>query len=88
MTVVFNRLKPDVVFGIIDYEGVAGNDNEALHRGVKADAIGVAEAAGFIIEGDSGILQLHDDDMSLPIFDAAVRGKTNRFLLKLRKPSE
>lgn len=79
---VFNRLKPDVVFGIIDYEGVAGNDNEALHRGVKA------EAASFIIEGDSGILQLHDDDMSLPVFDAAVRGKTNRFLLKLRKPSE
>jgi predicted methyltransferase len=88
LTVVFNSLKPGGVFGIIDHDGVAGNDNEAMHRGVKADAVRVAEAAGFIVDGDSGILNMHDDDMSLPVFDAAVRGKTNRFLLKLRKPSE
>ncbi|MBT6209900.1 MAG: class I SAM-dependent methyltransferase [Woeseia sp.] len=88
LKVAFNSLKPGGVFGIIDHEGVAGNDNEAMHRGVNADAVRVAEAAGFIVEGDSDILQLHDDDMSLPVFDAAVRGKTNRFLLKLRKPSE
>lgn len=85
---VYNVLKPDGVFGVIDHEGAEGNDNEALHRGRKVDAIRVAEAAGFIVDGDSGILHNHNDDMSLMVFDEAIRGKTNRFLLRLKRPSE
>lgn len=87
LTSVFDALNPGGVFGVIDHDGAEGNDNAALHRARKADAIRVAEAAGFVVEGDSGILHMHDDDLSLGVFDEQVRGKTKRFLLKLRKPA-
>ena len=56
-------LKPGGVFGVIDHDGAEGNDNEALHRMQKADAIRVAKAAGFTVE-ESGILHVHSDDLS------------------------
>ncbi len=87
MTAIYSLLKPGGVFGVIDHDGAEGNDNVALHRVRKADAVRIAEAAGFVVEGDSGILHMHDDDMSRQVFDEAVRGKTTRFLLKLRKPA-
>jgi len=48
-------LKPVGVFGLIDRHGAEGNDNKALHRALKADAIRIAEAAGFVVEGESGL---------------------------------
>ena len=87
MTVIYNALKPGGVFGIIDHQGTDANDNAALHRVEKAAVIRVAEAAGFEIDGDSGLLHMHEDDMSLGVFDESVRGKTHRFLLKLRRPA-
>lgn len=86
LTTIYAALKPGGVFGIIDHAGAEGNDNKALHRVQKADAIRIAEAAGFVVEGDSGILSMHDDDMTEAVFAEGVRGKTTRFLLKLRKP--
>jgi len=88
MNIVFAALKPGGVFGVIDHQGAEGNDNEALHRGMKADAIRVAEAAGFVVEGDSDLLHNPDDDMTQGVFAEGIRGHTNRFLLKLRKPAE
>lgn len=86
LTTIYAALKPGGVFGIIDHAGAAGNDNKALHRVQKADVVRIAEAAGFVVEGDSGILSMHDDDMTEAVFAEGVRGKTTRFLLKLRKP--
>lgn len=87
LTVIYNSLKPGAVFGVIDHDGVPENDNKALHRIPKADVIRVAEAAGFVVDGESDILRNDIDDMSLGVFDESVRGKTNRFLLRLRKPT-
>jgi predicted methyltransferase len=78
-------LKPGGVFGVIDHDGAEGNDNEALHRMQKADAVRVAKAAGFTVE-ESGILHVHSDDLSQMVFAEGVRGNTHRFLLILRKP--
>ncbi len=83
---IYATLKPGGVFGIIDHSGAAGNDNKALHRMLKEDAVRVAEAAGFVVEEDSGLLHVHHDDMTQGVFGEGIRGKTNRFLLKLRKP--
>ena len=83
---IYSILKPGGVFGVIDHEGNEGQDNVAVHRMLKADAIRVAEAAGFVVEGDSGILHVHSDDRTQHVFAEGVRGKTHRFLLKLRKP--
>ena len=86
LSAVYTTLKPGGIFGLIDHEGIAGNDNAELHRMVKADAIRVAEAAGFAVEADSDILQSDIDDMTQHMRSDGVRGKTNRFLLRLRKP--
>jgi predicted methyltransferase len=57
-----------------------------LHRMQKADAVRVAEAAGFVLETDSGVLHHHSGDMSMHMRDDSVRGMTHRFVLKFRKP--
>lgn len=86
LSAVYTTLRPGGIFGLIDHEGIAGNNNAELHRMVKADAIRVAEAAGFVVEADSDILQSDIDDMTQHMRSDGVRGNTNRFLLRLRKP--
>ena len=86
MAAVYAVLKPGGFFVVIDHDGIAGNDNVKLHRLVKADAVRVAEAAGFTVATDSGVLHHHSDDMTMHMRDESVQGKTNRFLLKLSKP--
>lgn len=86
MRIVHSILKPGGVFGVIDHEGNEGQDNVAVHRMLKSDAIRMAEAAGFVVEADSGILHVHSDDRTQHVFAEGIRGKTHRFFLKLRKP--
>lgn len=86
MTAIYATLKPGAVFGVIDHQGLGGQDNAALHRMLKSDAIRVAEAAGFTLEADSDILHSDIDDMTQHMRAEGIRGYTNRFLLRLRKP--
>ena len=81
-------LKPGAVFGIIDHVGEAGADNVALHRIEIAKVVETIEAAGLAVEADSDLLRNTTDDHSLMVFDEGVRGKTDRFLLRVRTPAE
>jgi len=81
-------LKPGAVLGIIDHVGEAGADNAALHRIEIVHVLETIEAAGLIVESDSDLLRNEADDHSLFVFDDSVRGKTDRFLLKIRTPIE
>lgn len=83
---IFAVLKPGGILGIIEHSSNPANDNIALHRGSEFVTITAAQAAGFIIAGSSNLLRNPDDDRSKMVFDASVRGKTDRFLLKLQKP--
>ena len=78
-------LKPGGVFGVIDHVGVEGADNVQLHRVPKQKAIDAAKAAGFTVEAESDLLAHPADDHTKGVFDAGVRGKTDQFVLKLRK---
>ena len=81
-------LKPGVVLGIIDHVGEAGADNAALHRIEISKVLEAVEAAGLIVDSDSDLLRNEVDDHSLPVFDASIRGETDRFLLKIRTPAD
>ncbi len=83
---VFTILKPGAVFGVIDHVGVAGADNAKLHRMQTSDAIALAKQAGFVVEAESNLLANPSDDHTKGPFDPALRGKTDQFILKLRKP--
>jgi len=85
MMAVKAKLKPGGVLGVIDHVGAAGADNTPVHRIDPALVVAAAEAAGFQIERNDTILDGYDD-LSKNVFDPAVKGKTDRFILKLTKP--
>ncbi len=45
-------------------------------------------AAGFVFVGSSNLLQQPGDNRTLKVFDPSVRGKTDQFILKFRKPAK
>ena len=67
------------------HAAVAGADSAALHRIEKPTVRESARAAGLEIAGESDILGVGSDDHSQRVFAEGVRGKTNRFVVKLRK---
>jgi len=88
---VFAAMKPGAVVGIIDHVGNPGDTRatvEKFHRidpaVVKADF----KRAGFKLEAESDMLRNPADDHSLNVFDPKIRGKTDRFVLKFRKPKK
>jgi len=86
----FTQVKPGGHVVIIDHAANPGGDPrevaDRLHRidpeRVKADMT----AAGFVFESESSLLRRSEDDHSMLVFDPAVRGKTDRFILKFRRP--
>lgn len=87
---LYAAMKPGGIVGIVDHVAAAGGDTrtvvEKLHRidpaVVKADF----ERAGFVLEASSDLLANPADDHSLLVFDEKIRGKTDRFVFKFRKP--
>jgi predicted methyltransferase len=84
---VYAVLKPGGVLGVIEHVGNPDGDNEALHRLDRALAIEILTGAGFVLEDDSDLLANPDDDHTQGVFSEGLRGNTDRFLLKLRKPA-
>ncbi len=83
---VFAALKPGGVMGVIDHAGNPDAANDELHRVDEQMAVQASTDAGFIVEATSDVLRNPDDDRSLFVFDESIRGNTDRFLLRLRKP--
>ena len=83
---VYSALKPGGVFGIIEHVGNPDGDNANLHRIDKELVIDTVTAAGFVVEADSDLLANPADDHTQSVFAEGIRGRTDRFLLKLRKP--
>jgi predicted methyltransferase len=83
---VYSMLKPGGVLGVTDHVGNDGADNAQLHRIPKHFLIDDAKAAGFIIDGESNVLAHPADDHTKVVFDPTLRGKTDQFVVRLRKP--
>lgn len=86
---VFKALKPGGVYVVIDHVAPAGSglaDTETLHRIDPAIVKKEVLAAGFVFVGSSDVLANPKDDHSLRVFDPLIRGKTDQFVFKFRKP--
>jgi predicted methyltransferase len=86
---VFNSLKPGGTYFIVDHAAEPGTTDlqtSDLHRIDKARVIAEVTAAGFKLVSESQLLHRVSDDHSKSVFDPAVRGKTDQFVLKFRKP--
>ena len=84
---VYEILAPGGAFGVIDHAGGVGDDAE-LHRIDEALAIEAVKSAGFVVEARSDVLRNPDDDRTRGVFAPGLRGQTDRFVLRLRKPAE
>ena len=83
---IFAALKPGGVLGLIDHEGMAGQNNAELHRVEPAAAKEALEAAGFVVEAESDLLANPDDPKTVGVRDPSVAGKTQKILIRARKP--
>lgn len=84
---VYTVLKPGGVFGVIEHVGNPGAETDELHRLDPAIAIEIVTGAGFVLEEDSDLLANPNDDHTQSVFAEGIRGKTDRFVLKFRKPA-
>lgn len=87
---VYAALRPGGVFIVLDHAAAAGSglrDTDTLHRIDPAAVKAEVTAAGFVFEGESRVLANPADDHSLRIFDPAIRGRTDQFLYRFRKPA-
>ncbi len=87
----FAALKPGGVYLVVDHEGAAGSgvsQTSTLHRIESAAVIREVEAAGFKLAGQSDILRHPADDHTQKVFEGAVRGKTDQFVLRFIKPAK
>lgn len=87
---VFDALKPGGVFMVIDHVANAGDTGatEALHRIDPAVVKQEVEAAGFVFDGESDALRNPADDHKAKVFDPAIRGKTDQFIYRFKKPAK
>ena len=86
---VFAALKPGGVYVVLDHAAAAGSglrDTDTLHRIDIAAVKSEVAAAGFVLEAESPILLNPADDHAKLVFDPAIRGHTDQFLLRFRKP--
>ena len=86
---VFKSLKPGGTYVIVDHVAVTGSGlaaADSVHRIDPAIVKQEVEAAGFKLDGESQILRTSADPHTANVFDPAIRGKTDQFVMRFRKP--
>ena len=86
---VFDALKPGGVYLIEDHAAAVGAGPEVtfkMHRIEAAQVKAEVEAVGFKLVGESDVLKNPDDPHAKMVFDPSIRGRTDKLLLKFRKP--
>lgn len=86
----FDALKPGGIFLVLDHAAQDGSglrDVETLHRIDPAVVKAEVEAAGFVLEATSDLLKESGDPKTARVMDSDIRGKTDKFIFRFRKPS-
>jgi predicted methyltransferase len=85
----FNALKRHGTYFIVDHEagkGVGASVTSTLHRIESGQVKREVESAGFRLEAESDMLRHPADDHSLKVQETGIRGKTDQFVFRFRKP--
>lgn len=88
---VFHSIKPGGIFGVVDHHAkkdAAITEGQRLHRVEAAMVRKEIEAAGFVFEAESYVLNNPDDTLDWNIFSREHSGRdtTSRFVYLFRKP--
>ncbi len=85
----FAALKPGGIYYIEDHAAAPGagvTATSTLHRIEPAAVISELQSAGFRLDGRSNLLANPDDPHTAGVRDPSVRGKTDKFALRFKKP--
>lgn len=86
---IFSSLKPGGVFIVLDHAAADGSglkDTDTLHRIDEAAVKKEVEAAGFVLEAEDNALRNPKDPRTAAVFDPSIKGHTDQFILKFRRP--
>nr|HEX4316063.1 hypothetical protein [Kofleriaceae bacterium] len=87
---VFAAVKPGGVFVVVDHvadQGSGLRDTDTLHR-IDPDLVKTqVTGAGFTFDGASDVLHAPADTHKVKVFDPSVRGKTDQFVFRFRRPA-
>jgi predicted methyltransferase len=86
---LYKGLRPGATLGVVDHYAQAGSPVDTagrLHRIDPGIIITHIESAGFELTGRSDLLLSDRDYLAISVFDPSVRGKTDRFAIRFRKP--
>jgi predicted methyltransferase len=86
---LYAALKPGGTMVVVDHSAAAGTGStlsDALHRIDKQTVIDAFTAAGFRLDGETTLYANPDDPRTANVFDPSIRGKTDQFALRFRKP--
>ena len=89
LTEVFKGLKPGGIVGVVDHVADLGSGlmaAQTLHRIDPNIVRAELEAAGFIFDGEIDVLHNEEDPLNIPMFEKSIRGKTDRFVYRFKKP--
>ena len=83
-------LKPGGELLVIDHVAAAGSPvtetADTLHRIDPAAARAEIEGAGFVFDGETDVIRNSADPHTVIVFDPSIRGRTDQFVYKFRKP--
>ncbi len=84
-------LKPGATGVVLDHAGAAGADPaisvDTLHRIDPAIIKRDFEAAGLVFDAESKAFANAEDDHTKPVFDPAIRHKTDQVMYRFKKPA-
>jgi len=86
---LFAALKPGGALIVVDHSAAKGSGttlSDSLHRIDKDAVIAALTKAGFKLEAESKLYSRPADPRTANVFDAGIRGKTDQFTLRFRKP--
>jgi predicted methyltransferase len=86
---VFQALKPGGTYIVLDHSAAPGapaDVTDTLHRIEESVVRREVEAAGFKFDSASTVLANPADPRTAKVFDKSIRGHTDQFILKFRKP--
>lgn len=86
---LFAALKPGGTLVVVDHAAAPGAGTSVANSLHRIEASAVTRdllAAGFVADGESTVLRRADDPRTANVFDPVIRGRTDQFMLRFRKP--
>ncbi len=89
VAMLYDALKPGGTLVVVDHLAAEGGGLEAadeLHRMDRQIALDALTGAGFVLEEESNLYSRPGDPRDANVFDDTIRGRTDQFAWRLRKP--